>query len=659
MAGSYRVMDETYDLRGLDMSTPDQILTASRRRVHGMLVGSESPYTINSRMFAREDGASRVANRTRHGSSRIGEAVGQTLRAQNVSAVGPGEYAFGDLADGSRRIVAMKFTATATGPLTRLDLELRKALGSFGHVPIQICANNVGYPGQVLGASSILGNTLTDTLAYCPSYFMDAPTLISSTDYWIVWYMQDNGVGSYFGNLNAGALGLASADGGTSWGPAGGNFRFKTYQATDAPAKGYTRRYPSDSANRTLLAYGGTVASFTDLGVATVLDATLDANADYVRFAHIDDKTIWVNNSNNPRWTTDGGAGTVADVPSAPAGAFNVIVHQNRVMWMLSKTLVRFSNLYPDITTIDSTNFFYVPSPKSSDPMTAWCQFQNNLLIFTHETKHVIRGSDISTFQRDEMKGSKGAVSQEAIAVAPEGVYFMSDDKQIYLWNGVKDIPISEPKVQPELQGITDTAGVRLHYYNNQLRVYYHKSPDTTNNRMLLFDTIFQQWFMDTGRCVAGSLEWTQDNNELIELNANVAWLFTGEQGYSDAGKAINYKYWTPYKKYGSAASKKRVRSFRPVVRVAGANYTLSVGKDIDFLNSPDMRAYVVAGGGAAWGAFVWGDGTKWGGSKLVQKKAGMSGRGNHIQYRFERNGVETPVELYGYVSQLKEGRPK
>jgi hypothetical protein len=135
--------------------------------------------------------------------------------------------------------------------------------------------------------------------------------------------------------------------------------------------------------------------------------------------------------------------------------------------------------------------------------------------------------------------------------------------------------------------------------------------------------------------------------------------MFTGERNYSDAGKAIDYKYWTPYKKYGSGASKKRVKSFRPVVRVATANYTLSVGKDMDFDNSPDMRAFVVSGGGANWGAFVWGDGTKWGGRKLVQRKAGMSGRGNHIQYRFERSGVETPVELYGYISQLKEGKPK
>jgi hypothetical protein len=486
-------MDEVYDLRGLNMVTPDQVLADNPK------TANESPYTINSRMFAREDGQTRVANRTRRGSTRIGTALGETLSTQNVGAVGPGDYAYGDLGDGSRRILAQSFVAGSTAALTRLDLELRKDVGSYGHTLVQICTNSAGYPGQVIAASSFANGDITTTLQYLSAYFMDAPTLTSGVTYWFIFYMQDNGVGTYYGNQTAGSTGLASADGGDSWGTSGGAFRFKTYLSTPNPIKGYTRRYPSDLTNRTLVAYGSSITSLTDAGAATVLDATLNADADFVRFEHLDDKTIWVNGVNNPRWTTDGGAGTVADVPSAPAGATNVIAHQNRLFYVVNKVLVRFSNLYPDITTIDPVNFFYVPNPKSSDPVTGWCKFQNNLLIFTHETKHVIRGSDISTFERDEMKGTKGAVSQEAIAVAPEGVYFMADDKQIYLWNGVRDI-IQSDKVQTELQGITNTASVRLHYYNNQLRVYYHKSPEVTNDRMLLLDVTYKQWFMDAGQ---------------------------------------------------------------------------------------------------------------------------------------------------------------
>lgn len=652
-ASSKLQIDETYNLRGLNMILPDQLMQEKRE-------DGRSPYTINSRMFAREDGQNRVGSRTRRGSARLSTAVGETLDTQNVAAAGGNDaYAFGDLGDDTRRILAMKWRPTTTGALTRLDLEMRKDSGSFGHARIEVYSDAGGFPGTLMGSTSVLGLNLTTSMAYLTAYLMDAPTVSNSVDYWIVVFIQDNGVGTYYWQQTNGTAGLASADGGESWGSAGGDFRFKTYIATVAPIKGFFRRYPSAAggANLTLLASLGKIQSVTDAGVTADVDTSLNSASTFVRFEHIDDKTVWVNSLNNPRYTSDGI--TSQDLTNAPANASHVIAHQNRLMFVVDKVKVIYSALY-DFTSYPSVNFFYVPNPKSSDPITGWCRFQNSLVIFTHETKHIVRGSDVSTFQRDEAVGTKGAVSQEAIAVDKNGIYFMADDGQIYFYNGVSDELISD-RVQPELQGITDKSKVRLHLYNNQLRVYYCKTPDTANDRMLLFDIVSGEWFMDTGRSVVGSLEWTQDSNQLIEFSSKVTWVFTGEQGYSDVGKPISYKYWTPYKKYGSGASKKRVKSFRPVVRLStnGSDYTLLVGKDVDFLNSPDMREYIVSGGGAKWGQFVWGDGTKWGGRRMVDKRSGMSGRGRHIQYRFEAEYVEAPVEVYGYISQLKEGRPK
>jgi len=80
----------------------------------------------------------------------------------------------------------------------------------------------------------------------------------------------------------------------------------------------------------------------------------------------------------------------------------------------------------------------------------------------------------------------------------------------------------------------------------------------------------------------------------------------------------------------------------------------------MNFNNTPDMRPYTVAGGGATWGGGgKWGDGSKYGSPKQLQARSAMSGRGEHIQYRFERKGVETPVELYGYIAQYKVGKQK
>lgn len=632
-------MDETYDLRGLNLIAPDQIMPKG-----------ETPYTINSRMYARNDNDSRVANRTRMGSSRLTTAVGETLSTENVTT------GTGDLAVTTDRIIAQPFDAGSSNALTRIDLEIKREAGATGHVIVEIAADNGGVPGAVIAESSILSSAITTSYQYLPAYFMDAPSVTSGQQYWVLVYTQDNGSGQYSvrQTADAGALDLDSVDDRVSWTSLGVSFRFKSYLADNNGVKGWQRRYPSNGVNRTLFAAAGDVYSAHDDGTVDTLDSTLNSGSAAVRFAFVDDKSIWVNGINAPRWY-DGSA--VSNLTNAPLAASHVIIHQGRAMFVTDKTLVRFSELY-DFTTYPSVNFFYVPDPKNSDPITGWRSFQDNLVIWTHETKHIVYGSDISSFTRKEAIGTKGAVSDEAIAVDKNLAYFMADDGTVNAFNGISDKDISG-KMEPEFSSIVDKSKVRLHLYRNQLRVYYPKAPSAHNNRMALYDIATDQWFMDTGRNITGSLEWTQDDNELIEFSSVSPWLFTGEQGYSDAGKAIDWKYWTNYKTYGSGASKKRVKRFRPVLRTVDANYTMLVGKDMDFANRPDMREYIVSGGGAKWGSFVWGDGTKYGRNRMIDEKSAMSGRGRHIQYRFERKGVETPVELYGYIAQVKEGRPK
>lgn len=632
-------MDETYDLRGLNLIAPDQIMPKG-----------ESPFTINSRMYARNEGESRVANRTRMGSIRITTAVGETLSTQNV---GTGT---GDLAITPTRIVAQPFDAGADGALTRTDLEIKRNAGATGHVIVEIAADNGGLPGSVIAESSILSSAITTSYQYLASYFMDAPALTNGEQYWILVYTQDNGAGEYSirQTADSGALDMDTVDDRLSWTTLGVSFRFKSYLAEDNGVKGYHRRYPSNGNKRTLFASAGDIHEAEDDGTTTTIDATLNAGSAAVRFAFVDDKSIWVNGINAPRWY-DGT--TVSNLTNAPLASTHVIIHQGRAFFVTDKTLVRFSELY-DFTTYPSVNFFYVPDPKNSDPITGWRSFQDNLVIWTHETKHIVYGSDISSFTRKEAIGTKGAVSDEAIAVDKNNAYFMADDGTVNAFNGISDKDISG-KMEPEFSAIVDKSKVRLHLYRNQLRVYYAKAPAAYNNRMALYDIATDQWFMDTGRNVTGSLEWTQDDNELIEFSSVAPWMFQGEQNYSDVGKAIDWKYWTNYKIYGSGASKKRVKRFRPVLRTVDANYTMLVGKDMDFANRPDMREYIVSGGGAKWGSFVWGDGTKYGRNRMIDEKSAMSGRGRHIQYRFERKGVETPVELYGYIAQVKEGKAK
>jgi len=639
-------IDESYDLRGVNLVEPDQITN-----------DGDSPYAINCRMYAREDGESRVAIRTRKGSSKITDAYGETLDAQNV------DTSTGDLAFTKDLIIAQPFDATDDGVLTKIAPEIKADSTSRGHVIVTICSDNSGVPGAVIASSSILSSQITTSYQYLNASLIDAPLLANGDTYWLLLNIQDNGSGSYYvrQTADAGALDLQSDDDAASWASLGASFRFKSYLSLAEETIGFHRRYPSDGANRTLFAAGESIYSSTDNGTVTEISTNVSASADKVRFDEVDDKTMWVDGFSAPKWW-DGT--TVSNIPGAPTAASLVKIHQGRAFFLTDKTLWRFSELY-NFALYPSVNFFYVPNPKSSDPVTGARTFQDNFVIFTHETKHIIYGNDISTFTRKEAIGTKGAVSDEAIAVDRNYCYFMADDGHIYAWAGADDIMLSD-KMEPEFSAIPDKSKVRLHLYRNQLRVYYPSPTSGFNDRMAILDLTYSnwqkrdfQWFMDTGRNVTGSLEWTQDDNELIEFSSRSPWMFLGSQGYSDLGKSIDFKYWTKYKLYGSGASKKRVKRFRPIVRTVASDYTLLVGKDMDFQNDPDMREYIVSGGGAKWGAFVWGDGTKWGKRKLVSKKSAMSGRGEYIQYRFERDGVETPAEIYGYISQVKIGRPK
>lgn len=647
-------VEETYDLRGLDLITPDEIMGPGR-----------SPWTINSRMRARNDGENRVANRTRKGSGHLSTPVGQTLDTQNVAT------ATTDLAFSTTSVIAQPIVPGSTAAMTRLDTAIKKIGSVTGHIIVELYTDNGGIPGTMIAQGSILANMVTTSYQFLTAYFIDAPTVTSGATYWAVYYIQDNGSGSYYLQQTAqvGAADLLTNNVALgAWNTIAASIQYKTYLSTPGGVKGFHLRYPSDGNNRIIFAQGTSVYALPkNTGVATAFDTGLNASAAHFRFCQVQDMTIYCNGFDPLRWWN--GTDTPTNLGNVPTiNPTHVIPWKNRLFVVSAGNRVDFSDLL-SYESYPSVNFFYVPDPKSPDTIAGAVVFQDNLVFLTHKTKHIIIGSDISNFTRKESIGTKGAVSQEAIATDRNFVYFMADDLQIYRWNGVSDQLMSDV-MQPEFQGISDPSSVRLNIYRNQLRVSYAKSPSPTANRTAVFDITLGEWFLDTDHPVNGYSSLYLDKNELVEFSSVVGRVYYGEAQGSDLGKKIDWKYWTNYKTYayrrrtgqtfGGASAKKRIKRFRPVVRVQNANYTMSVGKDMNFNNTPDMRPYTVSGGGAAWGGGgKWGDGSKYGSNKQLQNRSAMSGRGEHIQYRFERKGVETPVELYGYIAQYKVGKQK
>ena len=640
-------LDEMYNLRGLNMTLPDQIMPEG-----------ETPYTINSRGYARESEQSRVAIRSRKGSTLLSTPVGETADTANTTS------STGDVSFTKDTWVFQPWTAGANGCLTKISPNIKVTTSGNGPVIIEIYSDNSGVVGQLIAVTSILPASITSSYADVDAHIMDAPELVDGTTYWMLFKVQEDGSGVYALSRTAAAGAFQTSDKLVSQTALDDSFKYRTYISTPLEILGATRRYAQGGDKKTYFAGNSNVYEVTDAGVATSIASNVHASASYWRTAQVDDKIFWVDGLSPARWY-DGT--TVSDIANVAGTPSHVWIHKNRAFFVPSddRTRVNFSSLYA-FETYPSVNFFYVPNPKSPDYITAGAVFQDSLVIFTHETKHTVFGSDISTFTRREAIGTKGAVSQEAVAVDRNYIYFMADDRMIYRYNGVADQIISE-KIRPLLSSVQDPTKVRLHIHNNQLRVYYAATPNVIATEMAIFD-IDQSgnnpadftWFRDTGRSVAGSLTWYLDDNELIEFSSRVGAIYKGETGFSDAGKPISFKYWTAYKIYGSGAAKDRIKRFRPIVRPSVAPYYLKVGKDVDFLNKAVLTPWLVDAGGARWGNFLWNDGTKWGtGSDLVDAPVAMSGRGKHTQYRFEKDFVDIEVELYGYIGLIKSGSPK
>lgn len=640
--------DETYRLGGLNMVVPDQLNT-----------GGESPYTINTRMFAREANEKRVSIRTRKGPGFYSVPVGEAQDQSRTAVTGAADQGFNQ----AQRL-AVKFTAGVNGPLTAVDLNLKTGTG-IGTVLVEVRSDASGSPqtgsAGLLAISGTIGANIVSTYGYVRFRFLNPAILTSGTVYWIVVYAQDDTTNQFnASSTTAASASATSNNGGGSWSAAAYSLNFKTYVSTAGAIKGWYRAYYSNGSKVTYFAHGTSIYMVNDTdGTVTAIKTGLSSLATKYRFDKINDQVIVVNGFDQPfEISSNQTITTLTNVPFIPS---IVHVHKNRVWFntVSDPSRVFFSDLASE-NSYPSVNFIYFPAPKSSDPITGLITFQDNLVVFTQETKYILYGSDLSSFTQRQALGTKGAPNQEAITTDNRNYCFFKGDDQIYSFNGSTDQLISD-KVQPEVDNIISDANTNLFVYNNQLRIYYTPTGQAQNSRMLLLNNIYRQWFLDTDAYTQLGGQFAQDaGNPLVEASSIYGALFYGEVAFNNLGAPLDMKWWSAYNKYISAMSKDRIRKFHPEIRPSNTTFTMYIGKDVNFQNSPIMQPYAVISGGYLWGAptTIWGT-FVWGGSEYQDTPVSMSGRGNHTQFRFERYGANTPVEIYGYAALIRSSRLK
>lgn len=654
--------DEVYDLRGLNMVTPDQIIDGGK-------LSGETPYALNFRMFSEESEDQRTAVMTRKGVSRLFGPEDTSDTPLDVESSDPvdGEQVFSSsvhyLSPFSVPSYSLPYGKYC---MTTLKVSIKKSSGTIESINVDVRRNVGGAAGPVIASSSFLRTSVTGSFTQVTAYFVDAPEMDSEGDYFFEFYL----VGSEDAYCT---LEVSSTPGGyykdvsdpsNPWVSSGNSLVFESPCYRSGTVLGAYRRNVKGEIPTTIMATGhGDLISFDNNGNTSLVMAYAPGYnrlSNKFRFSQVDDRTFFVNGDIQPRYWDGSSLHTLG---GASSGSQLTFTWKNRLFFVKDGRF-EFTDIISSVSDTENfppTNFFYVKEPESPDQPVAAIVFQDTLVIFTRETKYIalLQGDSISGLTIREVQGSKGTYSQETIATDNDYVYFLSDDKQMRRFNGVSDEIISD-KVFPEIgASLNPELNSYIHIYRNEVKYYYAKSPSAVINRCLTFNVKYEQWYLDTGKEVSRSIEYNLEDNRIVEFSSKTYLAMNGNTGFSDMGKPIDFKYWTAYKNYGSGAAKDRIKRFRPILKIL-RNFSMLVGKDINFQNSPDMRVHLVSGGGATYGGGAkYGDGSKYGSSKMTDTPVGMSGRGRHTQYRFQKNGVDTPVMLYGYIALFKQGKDK
>lgn len=614
------------------------------------LKDGESPNYYNVRLYARKASDRRVAVGTRKGSGFYSVPLGETVDQQVTSTTGAS-----DASITTTTWKADTFQAGATGRLTKVDIRLKEGTSPTQHVIVEVYSDSGGAPGALLATSSVLSSSITSSYAYITARFVEAPQVISGSDYWIVSYMQAGGTGDWlWSSTTSATTALTSADSGGSWSSTSYSLNLKTYVSTDSPFLGGYKYNPSTATAKTVIAHGTNVYTISEVdGTTTSIKSGLNGSATEYNFAQADDKLFWVNGYNTPFYYDNSTVTAISDV-DAPAGRF-LAFHKGRLFisgQSADPTRLAWSD-FADYTTWSSTGFTYVPQSKTGDPITGMIVFQDNLIIFTRKTKYVLFGDDPGNFVLRQSSGKKGAVNQASIASDPNYIYFLSDDG-VYRYNGSQDELISDP-IQTEIDNIEDKTKVAGVYQGNYYRLYYPQTGSTANDSCVLWDTLNKFWLRDSNTYI--DKPFLDDSNELIEGSSLVGAVYHAEQEYSDLGKPIEFIYWS--KIFGDGLRKLFLRRFTPSIRLQTQPYHLNIYIDIDQRNA-NVLSYTLD---ALASGYTYGSGETYGGgatfgSRVVGVPDTFAGTEAYWhQIKFELTGVDTPVEILSYVLQIRVRR--
>lgn len=594
--------------------------------------------------------------KTRKGCDHYSVAIGEAVNVQVTSTSGAADAGFTTTA-----WIAEKVTATATGVLSRVDVNLKNSASASGTVVVAVYSDDSGSPGTLLAESTVAETDIGSTYAYETAYFMQAPTITNTVAYWVVVYLQESGSGTmYVSSTTNSTNAKTSSTSGQSWSVAAYSLNVKLYTATAGGAKGLTRIYRPDGTGITFLAHGTTLYTINDVtGATTSVDTGISGSATHVRFDYVNDVLYYTDGVGKPRKYNFSAASTVS---ASPYNASNIMEHVGILFYFDEDDPNRlFYTNFADYEVFTSTDFIYVPAPKRSDHLTAMGKLNGILYLFTQRNKHMLMGQDNATFRLDEAYAQKGTFSQESLVFDENYIYFASDDG-VYRFNGTSEKNILEGVIN-DYTGLLHKDDIHLQLHDNKLYVWYRPNGGAEVSECWVYNTLYGVMEgLDVNTYVGRSFARHDTTDKFLQASNRAGVVYYGEQAsndYHNLGSPLDAEVRTAYDHFGSPQQLKRVTYWRPIIEPTQGNYSLQAGfaadysEDANFTNVPlQATGFLYDDPGTLYDSATYAAG-----ATSINTTLNIFGSAYRWQRRYKHHAAHEPVEFAGEVLKVEVQR--
>lgn len=584
----------------------------------------------------------------------LSDAIGETQDQAETSTTGAADRSFGNVTR-----LAQKWTAGTSGRLSKVEVRLKNDASATGTVIVEHWSDSSGSPGTLVARSSIASSTLTSSYAYITARFVAAPQVTATTAYWVVVYSQTIATGSYkWSSTSNATTAKTSTNSGSTWSSTSYALNFKTHYATDAAPKGGHYARKSDGTTNVLIAAGTVLYSINlSTGAVSSIKTGLNASATHYRFVTVNDIVYYVNGYDGLRkWNFS----TESQVSSTN---YTHITEHKGLLFLVDKndpSKLVFSN-FAAYETFTSTDFVYVPSPKTGDPITALASLNGALVIPTLQTKWMLHGSDNATFFLQQAPGQKSTFTQETVAVDNNFMYFLSDDG-IYSFNGTEDKLISAD-VYEDLRVQSSKSACALAINKGRLYVFVPDGSNSYNSLCWVFNLALDcVESKDTDAFVSRGFTAFGDNDKFIVISSLIGQVYYQEMSsndYTNLGDDIDFRLQTHHMGFGSPMKEKDTRYWAGSLSAQSGAYSVTLEYATDLSESWQSLATVdVQGSGSTWGSATWGSFT-WGTSAEKTFSRSIPGSYRRLAIGYKHYATRQPQKFFSHTFVVQTRRQR